>query len=304
MIRYLLGEATEEDQLRLEEQFLANEESYQQLLALEDELRYEYAQGSLPARQREQFERRFLATAEDRQKVALAQEILAGVNKAFKETSAAVVPAGRRRSTWWEGLASFFAMSRSGRRFAFAAATFLVLLGASWLFFRSLQLQNRIAELEAERKSAQQHAIQELAGQRVQQEQLRREVEQQRSRNVELTRELAKAKPQTSANFLSFILAPGLARDTEGPRQLVIPANAGFVRLQLAVKGQSSYQTYRAELQTVEGQQIWGKETHQTTLIIPPRLLTLGDYVIELKGIDAHGGSDEIGEYYFRVVAR
>ena len=90
MVRYLLGEATEEEQLRLEKQFLADDESYQQLLALEDELRYEYARGGLPARQREQFENRFLATAEDRQKVALAQQILAGVGKAFASAQIAM----------------------------------------------------------------------------------------------------------------------------------------------------------------------------------------------------------------------
>src|SRR5215471_12869718 len=70
--RYLLGDLAEEEQVRIEEQFFADEEAYQQLLAVENELKYEYAQGGLTPAQRSAFERRFLRSEEDRQKVAIA----------------------------------------------------------------------------------------------------------------------------------------------------------------------------------------------------------------------------------------
>src|SRR5690348_10746896 len=76
MSRYLLGELPEEEQIRMEERFFSDDELYQQLLALEDELKYEYAQGGLSAEQRRAFEKRFLQTAEDRRKVAVAGRVL------------------------------------------------------------------------------------------------------------------------------------------------------------------------------------------------------------------------------------
>ena len=76
MIRYLLGDVSEDEQLRLEEQFFTDEDSYQQLTALEDELRYDYAQGNLTPRERQLFEKRFLTTPADRKKVDLAKAVL------------------------------------------------------------------------------------------------------------------------------------------------------------------------------------------------------------------------------------
>src|SRR5690242_12933501 len=79
--RYLLGELRGEEQNRIEEQFFTDEDSYHQLLALEDELKYEYAQRGLTPQQRKAFEERFLHFPQDRRKMAVAGEIL---NKAFE----------------------------------------------------------------------------------------------------------------------------------------------------------------------------------------------------------------------------
>jgi len=76
MTRYLLGDVSEEEQVQLEEQFFADDESYQQLVALEDELRYDYAQGTLNPRQRGLFEKRFLTAPAEQKKVELAKAVL------------------------------------------------------------------------------------------------------------------------------------------------------------------------------------------------------------------------------------
>lgn len=66
MVNYLLGELPEEEQLRLEERFFTDDEYYQQLLALEDELLYDYAAGGLSSEQRVKFEQRFLSSPQAR----------------------------------------------------------------------------------------------------------------------------------------------------------------------------------------------------------------------------------------------
>ena len=63
LTRYLLGRLPEEQQLQVEGEFLSDDQRYNRLLALEDELFYDYAQNKLAPDEREQFEKRFLFRA-------------------------------------------------------------------------------------------------------------------------------------------------------------------------------------------------------------------------------------------------
>jgi hypothetical protein len=289
LTRYLLGEASEEEQLRLEEEFFKDDEAYQQLLALEDELKYEYAQGGLTRQQRKSFEKRFLRTPEDRDKVALAEAVLA---KAYEVKR-------QRQPSWLQSFAGLFAVRSPMMQFGFAAAAMLLVVGGSWSVFQMVRLQNRVGELEAERKIERQ----QTDAQRGQQEQLRNELASAQNRNTQLEQELAKRQPSTS-NFLSFVLVPGLTRDAEGPKRLVVPADTSEARFQFDVKGKGPYKSYRAELQTVEGDQIWSQDVPRPSVAIPARLLRAGDYEVVLKGITAEGETQTAGEYYFVVVRR
>ena len=74
-IKYLLGELSEEDQARVEEQFLRDYEYFEHLRAVEEELNDDYARGELSDREREQFERRVSASPEWRQRVEFARAL-------------------------------------------------------------------------------------------------------------------------------------------------------------------------------------------------------------------------------------
>jgi Sec-independent protein translocase protein TatA len=69
---YLLGELPEDDLVRLEELLFADDAYYEQLLIVEDELRYDYAQGLLDPERRERFEKRLAASPDGRQTLAFA----------------------------------------------------------------------------------------------------------------------------------------------------------------------------------------------------------------------------------------
>src|SRR5262245_7301518 len=69
---YLLGELPEDDLLRLEELLFADDAYYEQLLIVEDELRYDYAHGLLDPQRRERFEKRLAASPDGRQTLAFA----------------------------------------------------------------------------------------------------------------------------------------------------------------------------------------------------------------------------------------
>ena len=73
LVRYLLGELSEEEQSQLEERYFADDDFYSELRATERDLIDDYVRGRLSGRRREQFESRFMASPERRQKVELAR---------------------------------------------------------------------------------------------------------------------------------------------------------------------------------------------------------------------------------------
>src|SRR5262245_36985792 len=91
LVRYLLGQSSEAERAQLEEAFITDDELFQQLSALENELRYDYAQGKLTPQQRELFEKRFLTSPEEHRSVAQAKAILSTLANVKTEQEAAIV---------------------------------------------------------------------------------------------------------------------------------------------------------------------------------------------------------------------
>lgn len=72
---YQLGQAASEDAARIEERLLTDDEFYQELLIVEDELVDQYLAGQLTQSERESFETYFLATPERREKLRFARNL-------------------------------------------------------------------------------------------------------------------------------------------------------------------------------------------------------------------------------------
>jgi hypothetical protein len=72
---YLLGNLSEEDRLQVEGKFLSDDRSYERILALEDELFYDYAQNKLSPGEREQFENQFLSSEQNRKRAILYSDV-------------------------------------------------------------------------------------------------------------------------------------------------------------------------------------------------------------------------------------
>src|ERR1051325_4190989 len=151
MVQYLLGELPEAEQLRLEEQYFTDDEAYQQLLALEDELRYDYAQGALAPLQRERFEKRFLTFPAERQRVELAGAIMHKVAEARERAVRESELATQEAKPWWTSWLAFFSFQHPALQFSLAAAGLVVLLGGAWLIYETLQLRTQLDRLQAER---------------------------------------------------------------------------------------------------------------------------------------------------------
>src|SRR6185369_9139016 len=76
LVAYLLGELPEEEQARVEQDFLSNDDTYEQLLVIEDELTYDYLEGRLSPPRRSLFESAIAATPRGRKNMEFAKALL------------------------------------------------------------------------------------------------------------------------------------------------------------------------------------------------------------------------------------
>jgi anti-sigma factor RsiW len=91
--RFLLDEMGEEEKVALEDELLVDGEGFAIVESAEDELIDAYARGELPVERRRRFEQRFLATASQRARVALADALATLAAKPQATTTAATTAA-------------------------------------------------------------------------------------------------------------------------------------------------------------------------------------------------------------------
>src|SRR5215475_12425293 len=126
LIRYLLGNLSEEQRLQIEGEFLSDDQSYERLLALENELFYDYAQNKLSPVDREQFEKRFLSSEGNRKRAILASALAGKMSEAAPVETTEKGIADREPQYLWRSLKSYFSGQSVGMRFSLAALAILL----------------------------------------------------------------------------------------------------------------------------------------------------------------------------------
>jgi hypothetical protein len=327
MTRYLLGAATDEECVEVEERFLRDAEHLKLLRALECEIIDDYARGEMPAADRRSFERRALASPQGREQVARAREFQAQLDRiasegraAYEEREPAPLIAAPRESLW-KKLRSRLFRPAPALRYGMAAVASLLLLGGLWLLREALLSRQQIAQLAAERDVARRNEkdLQErFAAQREeltsQLENEKRRLDAELSRSAQMQREMWRlrakppAPPISKGDFVELALTSGIERNPGEPRRLRIPMGVRMVKLQLELDPSVNHRDYRVELTTAGGAQVWGQGglTAQqsdwgrfVTLMIPTRALQAGEYELILRGSTNERKGEVAGYYYF-----
>jgi hypothetical protein len=322
MTRYLLGSATEEQCVEVEERFLRDAEYLKHLLALECEIIDDFARGDMPEPERRRFERRALASPQGREQVARARKLQAQLDRVASEWRAA--SEGREpapliaapRESLWKKLRPRLFMPAPVLRYGMAAVASLLLLGGLWLLREALLSRQRIAQLTAERDAAllNEKNLQERFAARQEEltsqlENEKRQLESERSRSAQMRRILeAPQSPTREGDFVELALTSGIERNSREPRRLRIPIGVRMVKLQLELDPSVNHRGYRVELNTAGGAHVWGQAgltARQTnwgrfvTLVIPARALQAGEYELILRGSTNERKGEVAGYYYF-----
>ena len=133
--RFLLGDIAEAEREAIERQCLAEHSLiFDQLVALEDELRFDYLQGRLSPADHARFERRYAATPEGRSKLAFAQAVMLSAD------AAPASPSPRAQAKSWGSLVVLAGLG---------AAVVALAVVAGLQFSAARQLREDLAQAQA-----------------------------------------------------------------------------------------------------------------------------------------------------------
>lgn len=318
--RYLLGDVTAEEQREIEQRLFSDEHSLAQANRIENELIDEYVSGELTGESKSQFERHFMNAPDRRESVVFARALNSYVSaKADPDSSLNVVSSSLKRSR-------FHLLPAVTTRAPFILQASLVIVAAVfctllvWMFLDRVQLrtqleQARIAQGELEKRE--ENLRGEIDEQRSRSEKLAKDLEFEKETLADITRELNTLRPrntrQIEADLNAVVLFPGLSRGQEGTATVTLLAGQINIRLALML-GKERYERYKATVIAVEGGEEIQSQDHlrgiktrngiTVVVTLPAAKLTLSDYRVELHGVVDNRLYEKAGSYHFRVLRR
>lgn len=295
MIRYLLGQMSDQERSSFEEQYQKDSELFFELSETENDLIDLYALGVLSESEQEKM-RTFLADPDRMKRLAFARTLASYPNPGLESTRLGVpeVPA---RSLFWQGPRQFALQAVT------AVATAVMIVGISWLFVADRNLRRELEALRNQQSSAtsREQALQQQINI------LTRELEQISTSTKEIDQ-----TPLLAQNTVSFSLSSDVLRGDGSAPTLKIPSSARFVVLKSSFPGYAS-SGYGLSLETADGNPVWRQEhasgrfldrlNTQLTIKLPSRILKDGDYVLRVT-TTVDQKTEDVAGYSFRVIRR
>ena len=316
---YLLGSLPEEQRLQVEVEFLSDDHRYERLLALENELFYDYAQNKLSPGEREQFEKRFLSSELNRKKAMIASALTRKMSESASVELTGKSIADREPQRFWQSLKSYFVDQSAAMKVSLAASA-IVTLALIWLIIGIVMLRNEFDQIRAQQTVQEDRLRQQARQERARADELDLRLKREMDENEMLQQDFSKMQAQSAMHgqrvpsVISFVLAPSIARDeASGMKKFYLSPGAILLILKLKLKGGAEYKSYHATLWTVEGAERWSQDMLQAKqtgsgrsidLWLPARTLAPGDYELRLKGYASDGTLEETGDYYYLSIRR
>src|SRR5262249_52880333 len=219
MVQYLLGNLSEEEQVRIEDRAFSDSAYMGALEAAEADLLDAYVRDDLSQAERLGFERRFLTSPNRRNKVEFARDLA----RIAAESKAGEAAPSERASAWL----SLIGLVRSWNPVFQFASAFVVLIsvaGASWLILENRAMRTRVAALETERRDIE-----------TREEGLRRQLGEEQARTGSLAAELQKQPSVGAPPVASLVLLPGLSRAETGRTQLLLNPSAQLAHVEIVL---------------------------------------------------------------------
>jgi len=294
IVRYLLDDLPAEERRRLERRYFLDDQLFESVRSVEEQLIRDFLRGELPAERGERFETRYLQSPQLSEKVESARLLMQLADALRREGRPISGP------SFLERLREFFRWRGVVPGFATAGLVAVAILVIVWFGLDNRQLRTELARSEFERSS--------LAA-RLQTEAATQKVNPAVAGNVLAER----AKPGLPEAPLAFVLSSGVTRgEGVGRQRISIPVQGvDRVRLSLDFTPFERYAAYRVIVSSVDGGEVASQDlpgtnaTHSRSKLgidLPAASLPEGDYIAVVKGGGGASGYEDLESYYFHVV--
>ena len=313
--RYLLGTLSEEEEIRVQEQF-AGEHGFEELEIAEDELIDVYVRDELSAADRIRFER-MLASPRLTERVELARLL---AHRADSRTPAPTqLDKPLPKASWWRKLFGLTNPGSSTLVPAFMTTMAILVLAGLALLFLGLRLRRESQQLTAHQQQIE-TLQRQLDEQKKTNSQLETDRDQARKQNQELedklTAEIQRAEEQRTQSLGSIItgfLTPyaGTRSEASKENKIEITKNTRAVNLKLDVE-HGDYSRYQVTVQDLDRKPMRrcsdlrplpGRRKY-ISCVVPVSRLTAGTYQVRVAGLKQDGTPEDFEEYTFRIIAR
>lgn len=290
MKRYLLGEASAEERVDLENRYLSDPSFFEELTEAENDLIHSYVRGELSNPDRKEFEKRYLTSTEGKIRVQFAS-VLTEVSRENAAES--------QKLPFWARLTLSFSHSSPKLQWGMAMAGVAMILAVGWLAIphsRSLPATSPVAERSGNPPLA-------ATGNPVPNS------EAAGSGKAAGT-ELAKADRPDLDEF-TVQLTPGTSRGLESETKTFLAPKTPWIQFRLVLRS-DDHRGYFAVVETAEGNEVRRVVGLKSQLLdgnkvvnvrMPSKIVKPGDYLIRLGEMPVvNGHNEDIDVYSFRAV--
>lgn len=327
----------------IEHRFISDDSLFEELRSLEDELYLEYSAGELAENDRAAFEKRFLRTRADRERLAFSDAFVEIADDIVSEKRVPAAENAGERTSFVRSVAALLGFAGSSLQMGMAAAAILMAVGLGVVVFQNLTLRREVAQLDVERErqketldiqlaeTAKREADLErqlseekgkskidqgrIADIEAESSRLKSELEDARRRSDHLRPPATRspAEPGPSRSFVALLLSPaGLVRGentSEASRIRITPATRQ-VRLTLNLKNLEARPSYGLVIRSVDaGEIVFTSDDvkargSRISVSVPAARFEHADYEIALIARGPDGKSEELALYHFTVLNR
>src|SRR5262249_42244012 len=124
----------------------------------------------------------------------------------------------------------------------------------------------------------------------------------------QLERDRARQGSNGLSILASVFLPPGLPRGGANRPKLLVPQTAQPVRIQIGLEREDDYKSFRVELRTAQGKEVWTQDDLRPrqssagrvlNLVVLGNVLGAGEYELTLKGVIDQQRTEDVRYYYF-----
>ena len=312
--RYLLGTLSEEEEIRVQEQF-SGEHGFEEIETAEDELIDNYVRDELSADDRIRFEK-MLVSPRLTERIELARLL---AHRAHSRTPALTEVDKPPKISWWRKLFGLTNPGSSALVPAFMTTVAILVLAGLALLFLGLRLRRESQQLTAHQQQIE-TLQRQLEEQKKTNSQLGTDRDQARKQNQELEDRLLaeiqrteEQRRQSLGSVITGFLTPysGIRSEASKENKIEITKNTRAVNLKLDVE-HGDYHRYQATVQDFDRKPIRrcsdlrplpGRRKY-ISCVVPASRLTAGTYQVHVDGLKQDGTSENFDEYTFRIIAR